>query len=200
MKRGNGEDGRFRAMRGARLQHAARRHGGVAVEFVIRRQPVDESLNDLRRLQAREDAVFGGGQQRAEAVSVSGGDHARGDFIRATRAAGVLAPTAPQLSCRPFCRRKPAEPAFCPSQLEKEIVALLARQNRKYLLIFRGLLRLHRISFYLTAPVEGAFCGDRFPPRPATHPGADAPEDWLVAIATALLAFVLLGILPRLFW
>ena len=25
-------------------------------------------------------------------------------------------------------------------------------------------------------------------------------EDWLVAIATALLAFVLLGILPRLFW
>ena len=28
----------------------------------------------------------------------------------------------------------------------------------------------------------------------------EAPEDWLVAIATALLAFVLLGILPRLFW
>jgi len=27
-----------------------------------------------------------------------------------------------------------------------------------------------------------------------------SPEDWLVAIATALLAFVLLGILPRLFW
>ncbi len=27
-----------------------------------------------------------------------------------------------------------------------------------------------------------------------------SPEDWLVAIATALVAFVLLGVLPRLFW
>jgi len=27
-----------------------------------------------------------------------------------------------------------------------------------------------------------------------------APEDWLIAVATALLALVLLGILPRLFW
>ena len=27
-----------------------------------------------------------------------------------------------------------------------------------------------------------------------------SPEDWLVAVATALIAFVLLGILPRLFW
>jgi hypothetical protein len=27
-----------------------------------------------------------------------------------------------------------------------------------------------------------------------------SPEDWLIAIATALLAFVLLGVLPRLFW
>jgi hypothetical protein len=27
-----------------------------------------------------------------------------------------------------------------------------------------------------------------------------SPDDWLVAIATALLAFVLLGILPRMFW
>ena len=26
------------------------------------------------------------------------------------------------------------------------------------------------------------------------------PQDWLVAIATALAAFVLLGVLPRLFW
>ena len=29
---------------------------------------------------------------------------------------------------------------------------------------------------------------------------AAPPEDWLVAIATAFLAFVLLGVLPRLFW
>jgi hypothetical protein len=27
-----------------------------------------------------------------------------------------------------------------------------------------------------------------------------SPDDWVVAIATALLAFVLLGILPRMFW
>ncbi|MGH6664385.1 MAG: hypothetical protein ACREB2_05720 [Pseudolabrys sp.] len=27
-----------------------------------------------------------------------------------------------------------------------------------------------------------------------------SPEDWLLAIGTALLALVLLGILPRLFW
>jgi len=27
-----------------------------------------------------------------------------------------------------------------------------------------------------------------------------SPEDWLVALITALAAFVLLGILPRLFW
>jgi len=27
-----------------------------------------------------------------------------------------------------------------------------------------------------------------------------SPEDWLIALATALLALVLLGILPRLFW
>jgi hypothetical protein len=27
-----------------------------------------------------------------------------------------------------------------------------------------------------------------------------SPEDWLVALATALVAFVLLGVLPRLFW
>ena len=27
-----------------------------------------------------------------------------------------------------------------------------------------------------------------------------SPEDWLVAVATALIAFVLLGVLPRLFW
>ena len=27
-----------------------------------------------------------------------------------------------------------------------------------------------------------------------------SPQDWLVAIATALLALVLLGVLPRLFW
>ena len=26
------------------------------------------------------------------------------------------------------------------------------------------------------------------------------PEDWLIALATALIAFGLLGILPRLFW
>jgi hypothetical protein len=26
------------------------------------------------------------------------------------------------------------------------------------------------------------------------------PEDWIVAIGTALLALVLLGILPRVFW
>jgi hypothetical protein len=27
-----------------------------------------------------------------------------------------------------------------------------------------------------------------------------SPDDWVVAIATALLAFFLLGILPRMFW
>jgi hypothetical protein len=27
-----------------------------------------------------------------------------------------------------------------------------------------------------------------------------SPEDWLVALITALAAFVLLGVLPRLFW
>ena len=27
-----------------------------------------------------------------------------------------------------------------------------------------------------------------------------APEDWLIALATALIAFVLLGVLPHLFW
>jgi hypothetical protein len=27
-----------------------------------------------------------------------------------------------------------------------------------------------------------------------------SPEDWLVALITALAAFVLLGILPRMFW
>jgi hypothetical protein len=27
-----------------------------------------------------------------------------------------------------------------------------------------------------------------------------SPDDWLVALATALLAFALLGVLPRLFW
>ena len=27
-----------------------------------------------------------------------------------------------------------------------------------------------------------------------------SPEDWIVAVVTALLALVLLGILPRLFW
>jgi hypothetical protein len=27
-----------------------------------------------------------------------------------------------------------------------------------------------------------------------------SPDDWLVAIGTALLALLLLGILPRLFW
>jgi putative exporter of polyketide antibiotics len=26
------------------------------------------------------------------------------------------------------------------------------------------------------------------------------PEDWLIALATALVAFLLLGVVPRLFW
>jgi hypothetical protein len=34
--------------------------------------------------------------------------------------------------------------------------------------------------------------------RRVLAPGA--PEDWVIALATALIAFVLLGILPRLFW
>jgi hypothetical protein len=38
-------------------------------------------------------------------------------------------------------------------------------------------------------------------PQEQRHLLADvSPEDWVVAIGTALLALVLLGILPRMFW
>jgi hypothetical protein len=38
-------------------------------------------------------------------------------------------------------------------------------------------------------------------PQEQRHLLADiSPDDWVVAVATALLAFVLLGILPRMFW
>jgi len=39
-----------------------------------------------------------------------------------------------------------------------------------------------------------------FPQEQRSRQAQVAPEDWLVAIGTALLALVLLGILPRMFW
>jgi hypothetical protein len=59
------EDRRLRAMGGARLQHATRRHAGVALELEIGRQLFDEGLNLLRRVEARERPVLGRRQQRA---------------------------------------------------------------------------------------------------------------------------------------
>jgi hypothetical protein len=56
-----------------------------------------------------------------------------------------------------FCGRNPPKPAalaFSVSLPGKEIVVSAGAKSRKYLLIFRGLLRLRRISFYLGAPVD----------------------------------------------
>jgi len=106
---------------------------------------------------------------------------------------------APQLSWALSVEKRAAS-AFCARPVGREIVALLVNQNRKYLLIFRYLLRLRRISFYLMAPAKGAFTVTDFP-RDERHILAPAGlQDWLIAIATAFAAFVLLGVLPRLFW
>jgi hypothetical protein len=56
-----------------------------------------------------------------------------------------------------FCGRNPPKPAalaFSVSLPGREIVVSAEAKSRKYLLIFRGLLRLRKISFYLGAPVD----------------------------------------------
>jgi len=59
---------------------------------------------------------------------------------------------------------------------------------------------LRRISFYLLALATGALAVTDFPRDERRFLTPIMPQDWLVAIATALAAFVLLGVLPRLFW
>jgi hypothetical protein len=76
---------------------------------------------------------------------------------------GAPLPPVPQLSWCPasgvFCGRnlaKPAASAFSISLPGKEIVAFFRPKNRKYLLIFQHLLRLHRTTFYLAVPYDYA--------------------------------------------
>jgi hypothetical protein len=92
---------------------------------------------------------------------------------------------------------------FSASPPRKEIVASVTAQSRKYLLIFRDLLRLHRISFYLAAPVDCAGANPPVTDFPHDLQRLSARlslDDWAVAIATSLLALILLGILPRIHW
>jgi hypothetical protein len=51
---------------------------------------------------------------------------------------------------------KPAAPVFSVSLPGKEIVAFCGAKSRKFLLIFRHLLQLHRITFYLAPPLDYA--------------------------------------------
>jgi hypothetical protein len=120
----------------------------------------------------------------------------------ATRAMGARAPTAPQLSCRPFAPKtgstdvlsKPARKGNCcpAGAFEQEISSyfpwLIAIAQNK--LLFKGSSR----------PC-GSLKAVSDLPQEQNHLLAHvSPEDWLVAFATALAAFVLLGVLPRLFW
>lgn len=69
---GCGEDRAFGAMRHARAKYAAGRHCGVAPEAEIDRQLVEESLNLLRRVEARKQPVFGLGQERVQPAAIGG--------------------------------------------------------------------------------------------------------------------------------
>jgi hypothetical protein len=70
-------------------------------------------------------------------------------------------------------------------------------------LIFRHLLRLRRISFYLGGASRlcrsTPYVSD-FPQHQRNDLAQVSPEDWLLALGAALLALVLLGILPHMFW
>jgi len=87
-ERSGGEDRAFGAMRHACFYHAAWRHRSVAVQAEVDRQPVEEILNLLRGVEAREQAMLGWGQQRMQPASVSG--HERRDGSRVSNTFRVL--------------------------------------------------------------------------------------------------------------
>jgi hypothetical protein len=89
--------------------------------------------------------------------------------------------------------------AFSTGAFRQQIDTPPRPENGKYLLIFRYLLQMRRISFYLGAHSDGTARMTDFPhdsPRLAPHLSL---EDWLLAIATALVALLVLGVLPSLY-
>ena len=80
-QRGGGEDRTFGAVGHARLQDAAWRHGRIAVEAEIDRQPVEEGLDLLRRVEAHEQPMLGRRQQCVQPAAISGHQGAKGSEV-----------------------------------------------------------------------------------------------------------------------
>jgi hypothetical protein len=90
--------------------------------------------------------------------------------------------------------------AFSTEGVGEKNVVPAGRSDRKYLLIFRRLLPVQRMVFYLKAPGEqrGSTTMTDLPHRDPIENELSL-ENWLIAIATALLA-LLIAALPYVRW
>ena len=118
--------------------HARRACTVSPSEFEIRRQPVEEVLDLLRRVEPREQAALGRRQQRRAARRGAGGGHRRG--ISRRKASGARAPLRNANS---------TGLGVLPPPRKEEIVARNRRQNGKLSSYFPGVIAFCRISFYL---------------------------------------------------
>jgi len=110
---------------------------------------------------------------------------------------------APQLS---FFGRQPTKigsTGVLPKPVVKGNCYVFGAWNQKISSYFPGVIAIAQNKLLFTGSCRA--CGSLkavsdFPQEQRRLLANISPDDWVVAIATALLAFVLLGILPRMFW